>query len=182
LPLFLFNSPSKYVFYFVFANTLLHISCFFPSSLGMLMTPPSSPPLSNAPTSHPTGLTRSLSHSGASAVGVSSSLSQNNSNQQQLLLIPSVPNSTAAAIVRTVQAAHSWRPQEAGRLGEQAWQDSLLAPVGLVHQPRSSDSAAPSTVSTSNLGTSTVELKDQLPATLWDFVDPTVKNSCICAK
>ena len=147
------------------------------------MTPPSSPPLLNAPTSQPTGLTRSLSHSGASAAAGVSTSSQNNSNQQQqLLLIPTVPSSTAAAIVRTVQAAHSWRPQEAGRLGEQAWQDSLLAPVGLVHQPRSLDPATPTTVSSSNSGTSTNDVKDQLPANLWDFVDPTVKNSCICAK
>ena len=74
-----------------------------------------------------------------------------------------VPSSTAAALSKMAQAAHSWRPEEAARLAEQAWQDTVLSTAGL---GRSTDVA---------------DSKDST-ANLWDFIDPTLKSSCICVK
>ena len=130
---------------------------------GMLMTPPASPPL------NPTSVSRSISHS--SAVSTAASV---HSSQQQL--ISSVPSCTAAALNRIAQAAHSWRPEEARRLAEQAWQDSILSPAGLVSQPKPCDPSAgivPSSPTTTE--------KDST-VNLWDLIDPTIKNSCICVK
>lgn len=141
------------------------------------MTPPASPPL----VSNPASISRSISHSSA----VSSTLSNasaHHSTQQQL--ISTVPSCTADALNKIAQAAHSWRPEEARRLAEQAWQDTLLAPVGLLPQPKST-SVDPTAVVLSSSPATTIATptneKDST-ANLWDFLDPTIKNSCICVK
>ena len=150
------------------------------------MTPPASPPL----TSNPASIARSISHSAVVSSLTSSSAAtsahhphHSSSSQQQL--ISTVPSSTAAALNRIAQAAHSWRPEEARRLAEQAWQDSLLSPAGLLPQPKPSSSVDPaaSAVVSSSPATSTTPTTDKdSTVNLWDFIDPTTKNSCICVK
>jgi hypothetical protein len=149
--------------------------------IGMLMTPPASPPL----TSNPASISRSISHSAVVSSLTSSSAvtSAHHSSSSQQQLISTVPSSTAAALNRIAQAAHSWRPEEARRLAEQAWQDSLLSPAGLLPQPKPSVDPAASAVVPSSPATSTTPTTDKdSTANLWDFVDPTTKNSCICVK
>lgn len=144
---------------------------------GMLMTPPASPPL----VSNPASISRSISHSSAVSSTLSTA-SAHHSTQQQL--ISTVPSCTADALNKIAQAAHSWRPEEARRLAEQAWQDTLLAPVGLLPQPKST-SVDPTAVVLSSSPATTIATptneKDST-ANLWDFLDPTIKNSCICVK
>ena len=123
------------------------------------MTPPASPPL----TTNPASLTRSISHSATT----SNSIHQTSSPQQI-----AVPSSTAAALSKMAQAAHSWRPADAARLAEQAWQDTLLSTTGLTRSPELAASSA---------NTQSTESKDST-ANLWDFIDPTLKSSCICVK
>ena len=140
--------------------------------VGMLMTPPASPPLPPPPSN---SMVRGHSGVGAAAAA----------NPSQRL--PTVPSATAAALNRMAQAAHSWRPEEAGRLAEQAWQDSLLSPAGLSRTP---EAASGSNNSSSSIATTqpTSDNKDNNTTTatnqhqLWDFVDPTTKSSCICLK
>merc|ERR1712071_610518 len=119
-----------------------------------LMTPPASPCSNN-----PVSMTSS-----------SSSSSSSHSAPQQPPLLPVVPSAAAAALSQA-QSTHSWRPEEASRLADQAWQDALLTPAGLtpteVTTSTSSQSSQSSTTDTSNL---------------WDFVDATTKSNCICAK
>lgn len=144
---------------------------------GILMTPPSSPP------SNPAALTRSNSHS-SSAVPVNSSMqhvshhqshhaAQPHMQQQphlfQSSLLPTVPSSTAEAIIKAGQMVHSWQPEEAGRLAEHAWQDGLLSPAGLPAQNSPEKDASSATTSSPS-------------SNVWDFVDPTIKSNCICAK
>ena len=134
------------------------------------MTPPASPCSSSA------GVNRS-NHSGAAQ-----------------LQLPSVPSAAAAALVKA-QTNHSWKPEEAGRLADQAWQDSLLLPSGLA--PRQLDTAstttatvaAATTTTTATAATAattttvaTIAADDKEPSNLWDFVDATAKTSCICTK
>lgn len=138
------------------------------------MTPPASPPL----ISNPASLSRSISHSAV----VSSTLCGQHSTQQQL--VSTVPSCTAAALNKIAQAAHSWRPEEARRLAEQAWQDTILSPVGLLSQPKSTcvdPTAAALSSSPAAPTTTPANEKDSAP-NLWDFLDPTTKNSCICVK
>ena len=128
------------------------------SVAGMVMTPPTSP-CSNATTA--VSATSSSSSSSSSRHG-------NNHSVPQQPVLPVVPSATAAALSKA-QSTHSWRPEEAARLADQAWQDSLLSPAGLAPTPPES---TPSSVA----GSATAD------ANLWDFVDPTTKSSCICAK
>ena len=76
--------------------------------------------------------------------------------------------SLAAAAVLAPQSVHSWRPEEAARLAEQAWQDTLLSPAGLAGRTPTETSGPP---------TPSANEKD-----LWDLIDPTVKSRCISAK
>ena len=115
------------------------------------MTPPASPVQSSTAVT----LQRSVSHSGGQTAQVASQP-----------VVPSVPCSTAAALTRLAQAAHSWRPEEAAKLSEHAWQDSLLSTSGLCSTKLSDVSGTPE--------------KDS--GNIWDFQDPTVKHSCSCAK
>ena len=149
---------------------------------GMLMTPPASPPL----TSHPASVSRSISHSSVVSSASVHHPHHHHSSSSQQQLISNVPSSTAAALNRIAQAAHSWRPEEARRLAEQAWQDSLLSPAGLLPQPKPSlqsttDPAASALVSSSPANNTSTTDKDST-VNLWDFIDPTTKNSCICVK
>lgn len=128
---------------------------------GVLMTPPSSPP------SNPAVLSRSNSHSTVPA----HPLHHHPHGQQQQQLLPAVPSATALALVKAGQLVHSWRPEEASRLTEQAWQDSILSPAGLP-AAQQQVSSGPDTPASSSIG----------GGNLWDFVDPTAKSNCICAK
>ncbi len=135
----------------------------------MLMTPPASPPL----TSNPASLTRSISHSAVTAVNAHHPNSSSSSQQ----LLSAVPSSTVAALSKMAQAAHSWKPEDAARLAEQAWQDTVLSPAGLARcttDPVTSSAVASTT-------TQPADSKDS-SANLWDFIDPTQKSSCICVK
>lgn len=134
---------------------------------GMLMTPPASPPLSSNPTSQ----SRNSSHSTTSSSTTVATTAHHQHSLSSQQLIPTVPSATAAALSKMVQAAHSWRPEEPGRLAEQAWQDSLLSPTGICR---------PSEPASSWSTTQTAE-KDST-TNLWDFIDPTIKSSCSCVK
>jgi hypothetical protein len=89
------------------------------------MTPPASPPL----TSNLASVSRSVSHSSVVSASVHHPHHSSSSKQQ---LISNISSSTAAALNRIAQVAHSWRPEEARLLAEQAWQNSLLSPAGLL--------------------------------------------------
>lgn len=114
-------------------------------SLGSMMTPPASPV-----------------HS-ATVATVQRNPSQPGGQTAQM---PSVPCSTAAALTRLAQAAHSWRPEEAAKLSEHAWQDSLLSPAGLCHTKLADAAGTP----------------EKESPNIWDFQDPAVKHGCSCAK
>ena len=129
----------------------------------MVMTPPTSPCSSAVTTT--TATTTAVAPTNISSNNSSSSSNSNHSVSQQPLL-PVVPSVTATALSKA-QSIHSWRPEEAGRLADQAWHDSLLSPAGLAPTPPESTSSAGSTAADANL---------------WDLVDPTTKSSCICAK
>lgn len=147
------------------------------------MTPPSSPP------SNPAALIRTNSHS-SSAVPVHPSMHHQSHNSthhpsQQPLpppqsILPNVPSSMAAALAKASQTAHCWRPEESSRLAEHAWQDGLLSPTGL---PNILPALEKESVATGGLPCpSSSSSSTSSPSNLWDFIDPTTKNSCICAK
>jgi len=143
------------------------------------MTPPSSPP------SNPAALIRTNSHS-SSAVPVHPSMHhQSHHPSQQPLpppqsILPNVPSSMAAALAKASQTAHCWRPEESSRLAEHAWQDGLLSPSGL---PNILPALEKESLATGGLPCpSSSSSSTSSPSNLWDFIDPTTKNSCICAK
>ena len=111
----------------------------------MLMTPPASPPL----TSNLASVSRSVSHSSVVSASVHHPHHSSSSKQQ---LISNISSSTAAALNRIAQVAHSWRPEEARLLAEQAWQNSLYRRLAYSPTAKSSlftDAAASTLVSSS---------------------------------